>query len=387
MKNKIFKIALTTALVAAITLPAYANSLSDLQRRQQENQQQQQATRALLNETRRERNIAVSEMEVIGLEMTEASERLVVINDDLERTEVLHAQTQEELENAVADRERQFDLFQERVRFMYMRGQSGYLEAILNARNFVDLINRIEYINRIIAHDQNILDRLTEAEERVETALTQIATQKAEIRVLQNHQMLMIESLEEMLAEQNLLFEQLSQQEAGYARLLATEEEASRQIDALIQAEVRRQAAAQAAAPRAHNQPFTGGRLDWPVPARSYISSGYGWRTIFGRREFHAGIDIPAPHGTRIVAAADGVVTHAGWMGGFGNTVLIHHAELGVFTLYGHASSLDVRVGQRVNSGDTIARVGSTGRSTGNHLHFEVRTGGGTTNPIPFLRG
>ena len=123
----------------------------------------------------------------------------------------------------------------------------------------------------------------------------------------------------------------------------------------------------------------------WPVMGK--ISSVFGWRrSPFGRRRvFHSGLDIRAPRGRGIVAAGDGRVVHSGWMGGYGKTIVILHPS-GLSTLYGHCSSLLVRNGASIRAGQLIARVGSTGRSTGNHLHFEVRRNGTPMNPLRYLR-
>lgn len=126
-------------------------------------------------------------------------------------------------------------------------------------------------------------------------------------------------------------------------------------------------------------------KFRWPVMGK--ISSVFGWRrSPFGRRRvFHSGLDVRAPRGRGIVAAGDGRVVHSGWMGGYGKTIVISHPG-GISTLYGHCSSLLVRNGATVRSGQQIARVGSTGRSTGNHLHFEVRRNGTPQNPLRYLR-
>lgn len=126
-------------------------------------------------------------------------------------------------------------------------------------------------------------------------------------------------------------------------------------------------------------------RFGWPVMGK--ISSNFGWRrSPFGkRRVFHSGLDIRAPRGRGIVAAGDGRVVHSGWMGGYGKAIVIAHPN-GLTTLYGHCSGLVARRGAVVRRGQVIALVGSTGRSTGNHLHFEVRKDGTPMSPIRFLR-
>ncbi len=121
---------------------------------------------------------------------------------------------------------------------------------------------------------------------------------------------------------------------------------------------------------------YDGGKMSWPLPGHKHISSNYGWRTCpFHGREFHTGIDIPAPSGTMILAAAPGKVVFAGYTGGFGNCVILHHDPKSVWTLYAHCTTVLAKKGEKVKTGQKIAKVGSTGSSTGNHLHFEVRAG------------
>ena len=128
------------------------------------------------------------------------------------------------------------------------------------------------------------------------------------------------------------------------------------------------------------------GTFTWPLPGYTNASSAYGWRThpIFGTRKFHKGEDIPAPTGVAIVAAASGTVTTAGWVSGYGNYTVINHGG-GVMTAYGHQSAIYVSVGQTVSAGQTIGAVGSTGNSTGPHLHFEVYVNGATQNPMSYF--
>ena len=128
------------------------------------------------------------------------------------------------------------------------------------------------------------------------------------------------------------------------------------------------------------------GRFLWPTPGYSKITSDYGMRVhpILGTKKLHTGIDIGAPSGTRILSGDAGVVIHAGWLGAYGNAVVVDHGG-GLSTLYGHMSSIAVREGQQVTAGQKLGGVGSTGLSTGPHLHFEVRVNGNPVSPWGYL--
>ncbi|MFA6670287.1 MAG: M23 family metallopeptidase, partial [Bacillota bacterium] len=136
----------------------------------------------------------------------------------------------------------------------------------------------------------------------------------------------------------------------------------------------------------AQNGEFIGGKFVWPAPGYTYITSDYGWRLhpIYKTRKYHAGIDIRVPWGKKIVAAGAGKIIYSGTYGGYGKTVMIDHGG-GIVTLYAHNSSLKVKVGTVVAAGTTISLAGSTGVSTGPHLHFEVRKDGKVVNPRPWL--
>ena len=132
---------------------------------------------------------------------------------------------------------------------------------------------------------------------------------------------------------------------------------------------------------------YTGGKFAWPVPSSGRITSNYGYRVhpVHKTKKFHSGLDIGAPYGTDIVAAADGTVTLATVNGGYGKCIIINHGS-GISTLYGHNSSLLVSSGAKVTRGQVIAKAGSTGVSTGPHCHFEVRINGATTDPLQYLK-
>jgi len=345
-----------------------------------------------LEAVRQERADAVREIELLNEEMRIISEDMMAIEDEIRSMQALLEETEIELDIAIELLENQYEMFIDRAVHMYMHGRTSYLDVLLNAESFTDLIRIIHSINMIIEHEQNMIDELIAAEQAVSNKIAQIEQQKEDLELVRDMYAERMIELEESMDAVAILVEELEESETEYLLVIATFENQASEVGRAIERAQAEQRAreAQAAANRAAQQNFvfTGGQFDWPVPGHTRISSGYVNRIspINGRREFHSGIDIPAPRGTNIVAAYPGVVIHSGWMGGFGNTIMIDHGG-GIVTLYGHNSSNIARVGQQVARGEVIARVGSTGWSTGNHLHFEVRRNGNHTDPIPFLRG
>ncbi len=162
-------------------------------------------------------------------------------------------------------------------------------------------------------------------------------------------------------------------------------EQSSADVEKMIQAEIKRQEELAAQNNTNSNTVYSGGTLMWPSDTTS-ISSSYGYRIhpITGENKLHSGMDIPAPMGSPVYSAESGTVLSSGWISGYGNAVVIMH-DNGLSTLTGHMSSLNVQSGQRVSRGDVIGYCGSTGNSTGPHVHFEVRINGSTVDPINYF--
>jgi murein DD-endopeptidase MepM/ murein hydrolase activator NlpD len=139
----------------------------------------------------------------------------------------------------------------------------------------------------------------------------------------------------------------------------------------------------QAPATNAPTQPANNGSFAWPVPSSSYITSYYGWRNIFGGSSWHAGIDIAAGMGSNVVAARGGRISYIGWLGTYGNLIIVDHGD-GFTSRYAHLSAYNCSYGQSVSRGQVIGFIGSTGRSTGPHLHFEILRNGSTVNPLSY---
>jgi len=266
-------------------------------------------------------------------------------------------------------------ILNKRIRDIYQNGQLSYLDVLLGANDFSDFTTRVDILQRIINKDLDLVMKVKAERELVLQTTTALAQEKASIL-----------ELKQGVEEKKKIIE-LSKKEKGRLLALAvndrdTSEKAYQELVATSQ---------RIEQMLRHNQwsnsgPAGGtGAMIWPTAARE-ITSPFGWRThpIYGSQRFHSGLDIGADYGDTVVAADGGVVISAGWLGGYGKAVIIDHGN-GISSVYGHNSELLVSEGQRVRKGEPISRVGSTGDSTGAHLHFEVRLNGTPVSPYNYL--
>lgn len=368
-----------------------AGSLSGLKNDRETLKQGTEKAKSTLNETRKDLSDTLQEVSRLDLLLDEASDEFDNIVEQLDITEKLLEETESELSEAVQQYDNQYSAYKSRVRYMYEKGTSGYLEVVLKADSLTDFLNRIEYVNKIAEYDRELTDKLSQSKVDIEERLRDTERQKREVEYLENQQKIKLQALENTKTQKSALVVQLTMEEQQYIQQVNDLEAESDRIEKLIkeaEAEAaRKAAAAKAAANAASVAAYSGGKIGWPVPSNGGISSPYGNRNnpINGRSEIHTGIDIPANYGANIVASEAGTVISSGWNGGYGNAVVINHGN-GLSTMYAHNSSLVVKVGDTVKKGQVIAKAGSTGYSTGNHCHFEVRINGGHTNPMKYLK-
>ncbi len=241
----------------------------------------------------------------------------------------------------------------------------SYIKILLNSSSISDFFNNVYIVKQIVKQDKEVLTELDENKQEIEDKKNQIENKKVEQEELK----LLLEIDNESLNNDKIELEKLK------SELEKEENELESEIEKI---------AAQSVV-NGEGQVISSG--SWPVPGHSRISSPYGYRIhpIFNTKKMHTGIDIPAPTGTPAVAIDSGKVIFSGTKGGYGNTVMIQHDD-GKVTLYGHNSKLAVSVGQRVEKGQVVSKIGSTGNSTGPHLHFEVRINGKHVNPVPYIK-
>jgi murein DD-endopeptidase MepM/ murein hydrolase activator NlpD len=256
---------------------------------------------------------------------------------------------------------------------MYENSDFTYVDALAESNSVVDFLERLELISAVSKKDKEIIESIKEVKTDIEYK-KQVATgEKEKVQDVVDESLKTINNLSASRANVD---EEIKNINSRLDKLEDEEDKLLSQSNALVNQIKNLQ----------RKGKYAGGIMTWPCPSSSRISSYYGNRLhpILKKYKMHTGIDISASQGVSIVAANKGTVIMAGWQGGYGNAVEIDHGG-GITTLYAHCSKLLVGVGENVKAGETIAKVGSTGMSTGPHLHFEVRRNGSTTDPVRYV--
>ncbi len=310
------------------------------------------------------------------------------------------AETNEELAKAEEKLAEKQALFETRIRVMYENGETSYMEVLLNSDSFSDMLSNMEIVSQIMEYDKNVVtevqqmrDSIEQMKEKLESDHKQqkehkdsleagkheLETDKAKLKTMMEQVESNMDSARKLAAQMDAEREQIN---AEIAELSRREAEAARK-----RAQEEKRKAAQQNSSSSHTAVFSGGSMRWPCPNYSYISSEFGARVhpITGEwQSGHKGIDIASGKGNPILAAKSGTVVKSYLSSSYGNYVVVSHGG-GLMTAYAHMSKRMVSVGDTVSAGQQIGTVGSTGNSTGNHLHFEVYVDGAVVNPMDYV--
>ena len=371
------------ALVAALLLGtqlsasvSWAETIEEKRAQLDEIQQKLGEKDAQLEDKKKEISNAMERLILTQEELAEAKRKLAAIES---RQQALSIKIRQN-EAALAAKQKEYDksrsVYKKRLRDIYENGQVNYLDVLLGAADFRDFSSRMYLLQRVIRRDFALIDRLEEQREALLQQKAELDDIRKQLAAAHAESQKEKEIVAQKTVERQKLYEQAlaekAQLDAEYEELQRNSQEITAMIQRMEQ--------------EGRMMPQAGGtgQLAWPVNGE--ITSPFGWRVhpIWGTQIFHAGLDIGADYGDPVHAADSGTVVFAGWMGGYGNAVMIDHGGCMV-TLYGHNSSITVGEGEQVSKGQTIALAGSTGNSTGPHCHFEVRIHGEVVSPLQYL--
>ena len=353
---------------------------------------QQQMTNEANKKSEAEKTIGTvyEQLHAIQRDLDTATAELKQVQADRIQLDKDITKTEAELKAAQARLQSREKVFYKRVRDIYINGRLSYLDVVVGSKDFSDFANRMEMLKRILQSDMDLINTIKTEREEIASKKAKLEEDRAKVleleKVAQEKQNLINQKKAERQAVLERAMNDRDTAERAYNELMAS----SASITAMLQQRAAERAAAAAAAA---SQGGGGGGATWvqgsgqlAAPVVAPITSDFGWRIhpIYGTRRLHAGTDFGVDEGTPVHAADGGVVVEAGWVSGYGYTVIIDHGN-GMSTLYAHNSEVAVSPGQTVSKGQVVSYSGNTGGSTGPHLHFEVRINGEPTDPMGYL--
>lgn len=378
--KKLISLLLTLSISASCFLAVdAAKSVSELKKELESNQKKSEQTKKEIKEKQAEMKSFSEESDALDVEILALQDDIDSVQAVIDEKDAEIQQKNAEIEFLNEEARKTREKLKTRMKVIYENGMTSYLEMIFEANGIADLFTRIAVVESIVKHDNNIIDDYNAQAQQIEEAKVIIETEKNEQvearEILEGKQSV----IKQKQAEKDKIINALSNDIKTLKKLEQQMLQAERTIQNQINAALN--SSGQSGLVYKGN-----GKFQFPLASYTRMSSPYGYRIhpISGTRKLHAGIDYAAPRGTAIYAADDGKVLTSGWINGYGYTVSVNHGS-GYVTMYAHCSSLLVSAGQNVKRGQTIAKVGSTGNSTGNHLHFEVRVNGKTVNPAGYL--
>lgn len=400
-------LALCLAGLMAVPTGALAKSSKSLTIEKNKKKQEQMQVKNKLNKeksnisnTESEKKSVSVDIENLDAKIQVTSAKISSLESEIGRLNKDIEENQGKLEEAQVNLSENTDALRMRLREMYKRGNVNYLEVLLNSKDIEELLRNNEIISSIARADRELIefiqeqiDTIKQTEERLQIDKAKVSASRAAVVNERQSYQAAVDAKNNYM---KVLESNLDLYKAEFEKAQANWDSLDAEI-VRLQKQIAEQKKAEDAAARARratrvhsnitvsSAPRNGQSYTWPVPGHYSISSPFGYRIhpILGYSKFHSGVDIPAPSGTPIVAAKSGTVIMSKLMSGYGNVVMVDHGD--TVTVYAHCSALNVGVGDSVSAGDVVAFVGSTGLSTGAHLHFEVRVNGSPVNPLGYV--
>lgn len=375
IKNKFIYIMLVFVILFNVSI-SYAETVDELKGKQKDVENQINEKKGKIQEIQKQTSNVTNEIQALDRELNIATEELNKVEEEIEQLKVSIKNKEEELLEAERNIEEKQESFNKRLRVMHKTGNAGYIEILLSSDSISDFLSRQDMLKSIAKHDTELITYMKEQRDIIDQRKLELSEHKEKVEVSKDK----LENKSRDLARATRAKEDLM------ARLKEDHVALEKEYDSLN--DFAKEIESKIIKLQVNTSAYSGGTISWPVPGHNRISSPFGYRIhpILKTKKFHSGIDIPAPTGSDVIAGASGIVIHSGNLGGYGKVIMIDHGG-GIVTLYAHNSRLIASNGQNVNKGDLVAKIGSTGMSTGPHSHFEVRKNGAYENPVPWVKG
>lgn len=391
MRRKLLLLLAMLVLVAMFEYPYQGQALTQMQKIDQElnalrkemekAQNSQKAADSKVHKLNGDKAATKEDIDKLNASIQEMQKKLNDTQDSIDASEEKLRVTVQEYEDAIKQRDLRNELKDNRVRMAYMAGPASFLDVLLDASDLPDFLTRLDSVEAIVKQDNDIAEQAQQYTEKVEQKKQQVEDELKNVKNL----------YVQLQADKSELEAKEQDKEAMLANIasqIEEMEEISEEAEAQLKKFAKKSAELQAKK-KALTTYYKGGKLGLPLRVSYTLTSKFGYRIhpIYHTKRLHTGMDMAAPKGTSIYAAESGRVITARSMSGYGNCVIIDHGG-GLWTVYGHIMNggILVKEGQEVKRGELIAKVGSTGDSTGNHLHFEVRKNSEPVDPASYLK-
>ena len=374
--RRLMIIILILIITCSLCICVHAQDLTELQEQSSQLNQAINESSNRLQAVQEQLSTNMQELQELDNQIAQSQDDLNNINIDINNLMSQISENEEKLSKTQAEFDSIQGLLDARLIKMYETPKFEFLQVILESKSVTEFLSTYYAMKELAEYDKQLLDTVKQQKEEIETTKKILAEKKQQVITNKQTQQKKAQVLANTKTMRQYYISKLSTEEQ---ELQSKIDEYNGQVSA-IESEIKLMALNSISAD------YIGGAMTWPIPGYTTITSEYGMRVhpITGAYKLHTGTDIGAPMGADFVAAAKGVVTKASMTPAYGNMVIIDHGG-GVQTLYAHGSEILVQVGQEVEAGTPVLKVGSTGYSTGPHAHFEIRINGQTVNPLDYL--
>lgn len=396
LKKRMFAAGLCGVLVISCIFPSYATKteMEEAKKKASSLEEEKKEIETAINNLKGLESNAAGYIKDLDASLDSLNKQVNALQSQMSAKEEELKAACEDLEDAKGTVSRQYNDMKLRIQYMYEKGETSYIDLLLKSGDLTQLFNRAEYISSIVAYDRRMLENYKRSKEEVERREQTLLAEREELATFEAATSLKQQEVESLIKKKNADLanyqKQISDGRNSLDELnqdIADQEKHIKNMEAEIRKKEEEARKAAQKSGKTYNTVAIGNiKFIWPCPSSGRITSGFGDRDspTEGASSDHKGIDVSASTGSSIVAAASGTVTISTYSYSAGNYIMIHHGG-GVYTVYMHCSELLVSAGQEVSQGQVIAKVGSTGYSTGPHLHFGIRVDGSYVNPAKYV--